>query len=76
MSKMIQIRNVSDELHRVLKARAALAGKSLSDLVVEELTITASLPSHEELRERLAMAAPFRMTESSAATIRKDRDAA
>lgn len=76
MSKMIQIRNVSDELHRVLKARAAMAGKSLSDLIVGELTLAASLPSYEELRERLAIAEPFAMTESSAAIIRKERDAA
>jgi hypothetical protein len=28
MSRMIQIRNVPDSLHRTLKARAALAGMS------------------------------------------------
>jgi plasmid stability protein len=31
MSKIIQIRNVPDALHRRLKSRAALAGLSLSD---------------------------------------------
>jgi plasmid stability protein len=31
MPKMIQLRNVPDDLHRKLKARAALAGMSLSD---------------------------------------------
>jgi len=30
MSKMIQLRNVPDDLHRSLKARAALAGMSLT----------------------------------------------
>jgi len=37
MSKMIQIRNVPDELHRNLKKRAALAGMSMSDYIKQEL---------------------------------------
>lgn len=38
MSKMIQIRNVPDELHRELKMRAALAGMSMSDYIKRELS--------------------------------------
>jgi antitoxin FitA len=37
MSKMIQIRNVPDELHRDLKKRAALAGMSMSDYIKRDL---------------------------------------
>jgi antitoxin FitA len=37
MSKMIQIRNVPDDLHRELKMRAAEAGMSLSDYIKREL---------------------------------------
>jgi plasmid stability protein len=37
MSTMIQIRHVPDELHRKLKARAALAGTSLSNCLLQEL---------------------------------------
>jgi antitoxin FitA len=37
MSKMIQIRNVPDDLHRALKMRAAAAGMSLSDYIKREL---------------------------------------
>lgn len=37
MSKMIQIRNVPDDLHRDLKKRAALAGMSMSDYIKQEL---------------------------------------
>ena len=37
MSKMIQIRNVPDDLHRRLKSRAALAGMSLSDYLLNEI---------------------------------------
>jgi plasmid stability protein len=38
MSKMIQIRNVPDDLHRELKMRAAAAGMSLSDYIKRELS--------------------------------------
>jgi antitoxin FitA len=37
MSKMIQIRNVPDELHRTLKVRAAQAGMTLSDYLLSEI---------------------------------------
>ncbi len=37
MSKMIQIRNVPDDLHRELKMRAAAAGMTLSDYIKREL---------------------------------------
>src|SRR6476620_3773248 len=33
MSKMIQVRNVPDEMHRALKASAAAEGLSLSDYI-------------------------------------------
>ncbi len=76
MSKMIQVRNVPDLVHRALKAKAALAGKSLSDWILEELEVLAALPSEEELLERLRETRPFAMERSSAKIIRKDRDAA
>lgn len=76
MSKMIQIRHVPDSIHRALKAKAALAGKSLSDWLLEELEGLALLPTEEELLERLREAEPFAMRKSSATMIRKDRDAA
>jgi len=38
MSKMIQIRNVPDDLHRELKMRAAAAGMSMSDYIKRELS--------------------------------------
>jgi antitoxin FitA len=38
MSKMIQIRNVPDDLHRELKMRAASAGMSMSDYIKRELS--------------------------------------
>lgn len=76
MSSNLQIRNLPRELHRALKVRAALEGKSMSELVVEQLRAMLALPSERELRERLGAAEPFAMKESSAALIRKERDAA
>ena len=37
MSKMVQIRNVPDALHRKLKARAADSGQTLSDYLLAKL---------------------------------------
>ncbi|MCC5866454.1 MAG: hypothetical protein JJU31_15130 [Wenzhouxiangella sp.] len=76
MSSMIQIRNVPVQVHRALKARAALAGKSMSELILEELQAMLALPSEQELRERLEQAEPFAMKKSSAGLIRRERDAA
>lgn len=76
MSVMIQVRNVPERVHRVLKARAGMMGKSLSDLILEELAAMAALPAEPELRERLARAEPFAMKTSSAGLVRRERDAA
>lgn len=76
MSHMIQIRNVPTRLHRALKARAAMEGKSMSELLLEQIDGWLALPSERELRVRLANAEPFGMTESSAELIRRERDAA
>ena len=58
MSKMIQIRNVPDALHRKLKARAAMAGMSLSDYLLRELRRGAEVPTLEEFQERLRKLEP------------------
>ena len=76
MAVMIQIRNVPEQVHRVLKARSALLGKSLSDVILEELRAMAALPAPEELLLQLREVEPFTMKRSSAALIRKERDAA
>jgi antitoxin FitA len=58
MSKMIQLRNVPDTLHRRLKARAAMAGMSLSDYLLTEIKEIAERPTLAELRERLHQREP------------------
>jgi len=54
MSKMIQLRHVPEDLHRKLKARAALSGLSLSDYLLQEVRRVAERPTVSELRSRLA----------------------
>jgi plasmid stability protein len=56
--KMIQIRNVPDELHRALKARAATEGRSLSDYILAELPRLAEKPSAEQVLARVRARAP------------------
>jgi antitoxin FitA len=73
MSVMIQIRNVPDELHRRLKARAALAGMSLSDFLLKEISAVAERPTMEEMRERLARRSRVETGESAADAIRAIR---
>jgi hypothetical protein len=51
--KMIQIRNVPDDLHRSLKARAALEGRTLSDLILSDLPRLAEKPSPERVMSRI-----------------------
>lgn len=64
MSKMIQIRNVSDEMHRELKMRATAAGMSLSDYIKRELGLLAGKKrlSLEEIDARIQANGPSRMT--------------
>jgi plasmid stability protein len=54
MSKMIQVRNVPEDVHRTLKARAAAAGMTLSDYVKRDLAEAAARPSLEEIDARVA----------------------
>ncbi len=53
MSKTIQLRNVPDALHRSLKARAAMAGRSLSDYLLSQIKEIAERPTLAEVRDRL-----------------------
>ncbi len=50
---MIQVRNVPDALHRKLKSRAALAGMSLSDYLLQQIREEAERPTIDEMRARL-----------------------
>lgn len=70
----IQIRNVPPAIHRTLKARAAVAGMSLSDYLLEDLRELAAVPTVEEMLARLADLPECDPDESSADAIRAERD--
>ena len=74
MSAMIQIRNVPDSLHRELKSRAALAGMSLSDYLLNEIRQVAERPTLEEMRKRLERRSAVAPAVSSAEILREERD--
>ena len=74
MATMIQLRHVPDDLHRKLKARAALAGMSLSDYLLREIRDIAHRPTIAELRARLAERTPVRPRVSPARAVRAERD--
>ena len=75
MSRMIQLRNVPDALHRKLKARAAMAGMSLSDYLLAEIREIAEQPTLTELQQRIERRQPVTLTESAAVAVRAERDA-
>jgi plasmid stability protein len=75
MSTMIQVRNVPDVLHRKLKARAALAGLSLSDYVLAELKRSLDRPTRDEFLTRLAARTRTQPTPRPADLVRAERDA-
>ncbi len=73
--KPLQIRSVPDDLHRTLKARAALAGMSLSEYALAELRRAAERPTREEVLERIAARPATRLRRPAATTVRAARDA-
>lgn len=53
MGKLVQVRDVPEQVHRTLKARAARSGISFSDYLRAELALIAARPTPEEVRARL-----------------------
>ena len=70
----VQIRNVPDDLHRKLKARAAAAGMSLSEYLLHELDRSAAVPTMAEFVELVRSRPLIRSRRSAADLIREDRD--
>ena len=76
MSKMVQIRNVPDTLHRKLKARAADAGQTLSDYLLAEMERLAALPTRAQMLERIRSRTRVSLKTSAATVIREARESA
>ncbi len=75
MSRVIRIRNVPDRMHRKLKARAAMAGMSLSDFLLAVMRAFAERPTVTELRERVRNRSRVAAGVSAADAVRRERDA-
>jgi plasmid stability protein len=75
MSKMIQIRDVPEQLHSTLKSRAAQEGMSLSDFLKRELKRAAERPTMREWLELTQRAKPIRAKRTAAQVVRELRDA-
>ncbi len=74
MPVMVQIRNMPSDLHRELKARAALEGMSLSEYLLRELRHALDRPTVEEMRRRLSSRQPVRPRPVPAMAVRAERN--
>jgi hypothetical protein len=72
---MIQVRHVPESVHRTLKARAALAGMSLSDYLLAALRQIAERPTLDEIRGRVRSRARVTDRQSTAEDVRAEREA-
>lgn len=76
MSKMIQIRNVPDALHRRLKSRAAESGQTLSDYLLAEVERLAARPTRDEMLARIHGRRRLTLKTPAAVVIREERESA
>jgi antitoxin FitA len=73
-TRMIQIRHVPEDVHRRLKAQAAQAGMSLSDYLLQEVTLLSGQMSWEELFQEIDRDQPAPTGIDWARAIREDRE--
>jgi plasmid stability protein len=50
---MVQIRNMPDSMHRMLKAKAVMEGKTLSEYLIDQLRDCAEKPTLQEWTQQL-----------------------
>jgi antitoxin FitA len=74
MGTLIQIRDVPEDVHHTLKARAAISGVSLSEYVRAVLTRTASRPTPTELAARIEARGAVELAQPSEVVVRSIRD--
>lgn len=74
MAKTIQIRDVPEEVHRTLRVRAAEAGKSLSDYVLDELVRVAARPPIADVLRRASEREGGAPLQAIVAAVRSGRD--
>ena len=73
MSKMIQVRNVPDRLHRELTRRARATGRTLTDYIQDILEREVARPARDEVFERIARRRPVDLGRPAADVVREER---
>lgn len=73
--KTIQVRNVSDQTHAVLRRRAGIAGMSLQEYLARQLDDLAARPTLEEVLDRIGHRSGGSLPpHTAAAHVREGRD--
>lgn len=72
--KVIQVRNVPDEVHNTLRDRASAAGVSLSDYVLDELVRVAERPAIVDVLSRSSRRPGGVTTDAIVDAVRAGRD--
>jgi plasmid stability protein len=73
MSKMIQVRNVPDRLHRELVSRAKARGQALTEYIQDLLEREVARPPASEVFDRIESRPPVKLRRSAADLIREER---
>ena len=73
MSKMIQVRNVPDRLHRELVRRAKSAGLTLTDSIQALLEREVNRPQATEVFDRITRRSKINLERSASELLREER---
>jgi plasmid stability protein len=74
MGVLLQVRDVPEDVHRTLKARAAASGQSLSEYARGVLARSAARPTIGELSGRIEARGPVAASEPAEVAVRAVRD--
>jgi len=73
MSKMLQVRNIPERLHRELQRRAKARGQTLTDYVQEVLEREVARPPADEVFDRIESRRPVDLDIRVAEIIKQER---
>jgi plasmid stability protein len=71
---LVQVRDVPEDVHRALKARAAASGVSLSEYLRELMARAAARPTPEELAGRIRARGRAHLGEATESSVRRLRE--
>lgn len=74
MNKHIQIREIPEETHRKIKARAAAEGLSMSDYLKRLIERDLTRPNWEKVEALMKQMTPIILPETAAEMVRRERD--